>query len=176
MAVDVFADGLNQLIADENLSYDKIKVKLQKKYIEQDKKTIIEELYTSVGHKDDLTFVMPPIHYLFDKYISNIGNTYENVDLFSDYITTDALDYAITETPIENQFLNEVGTCKEEESLANKIEMCVKHIEESLDSLGSSLDDKYAFLKDLEDKIALQEKVLAIMNTSDEDDDAIFVV
>ena len=89
--------------------------------------------------------------------------TYEDVDLFNDYITTDALDYAITETPIENQFLNEVGTCREEESLANKIQLSVANIEESLDSLGSSLEEKYALVKELETKIAYQEKALASM-------------
>jgi hypothetical protein len=98
---------------------------------------------------------------------------YENVDLFNDYITTDALDYAITETPIENQFLNEVGTCKEEESLANKIQLCVSNVEESLDSLGSSLENKYALIRELEDKITLQEKALDIITG---DDQLIFVV
>lgn len=98
---------------------------------------------------------------------------YENVGLFEDYITTDALDYAITETPIENQYLNEVGTCKEEESLANKVQLAVENVEESLHSLGSSLEEKYALIRELEDKITLQEKALEIMG---QDEDLIFVV
>jgi hypothetical protein len=98
---------------------------------------------------------------------------YENVDLFTDYITTDALDYAITETPIENQFLNEVGTCREEGSLAEKVQLCVTNVEESLDSLGSSLEDKYALIHELESKIALQEKAIEILNG---DEELIFVV
>jgi len=98
--------------------------------------------------------------------------TYENVDLFNDYITTDALDYAITEVPIENQFLNEVGSCKEEESLGNKISLCVQSVEESLDTLGSSLDEKYKLVKELEDKIDLQEKAIFMLF----EDEPIFVV
>ena len=84
MEGDVSADALNQLIADEYLSYDKIRVYLEKKYKPTDKKEIIENLYTNIGIKDDLTLVVPPIHYLFDKYISNIGNTSENINLLFD--------------------------------------------------------------------------------------------
>jgi hypothetical protein len=97
---------------------------------------------------------------------------YENIDLFNDYITTDALDYAITEVPIENQFLKELGSCDEEESLANKILLCMKDTEKNFSLLGSTLDQKYKLLEELERKLLMQKAV--IESELGKDDENIF--
>jgi hypothetical protein len=100
---------------------------------------------------------------------------YENVDLFNDYITTDALDYAITEVPIENQFLAELGGCDEEESLAKKILLCIKDTKKNYALLGSSLEEKYKLIDELERKLLMQDAVIGTQKR-DDDDEEIFVV
>lgn len=98
--------------------------------------------------------------------------TYENIDLFNDYLTTDALDYAITEVSIENQFLKEIGGCNEEESLANKLLICIKDTKKKYTLLGSSLEEKYKLLDELEKKIALQQRVINFKGRDEEDEEA----
>lgn len=103
------------------------------------------------------------------------NKTYENVDLFHDYLTTDALDYAITEVPIESQFLKEIGECNEEESVAKKLLLCIKDVKKNYSLLGSSLEEKYKLLEELEQKLVMQDAYIMKKDNEDEDE-TIFVV
>ena len=98
---------------------------------------------------------------------------YEDISLFNDYITTDALDFAITEVSLEEQFMKEVEECGESEGLLDKVYNKITELDIQLENMGSSLENKYEIIKDLKDKIAKQELVIEKVFDIDED---IFVI
>lgn len=104
-----------------------------------------------------------------------VDDTFEHISLFNDYMTTDALDYAVTSVPIEMQFIQGQGQCNEEESLARKILLSMNEVNQGMDLLGSTLEQKYDLLQELETKIALQNRALASQNYSDDDENIFFV-
>lgn len=134
-------------------------------------------------YKDRLNIIIPKTHKeaikeesgFFKKIlkkipvVSNIvggkDSEYQHISLFNDNITTDALDFAITEVPLEIQFLKDVGKCSESESLQEKIYSKIEELSVTIDDMGSSIEDKYLIMSELKNKISRQEAILQKINS-----------
>jgi len=95
----------------------------------------------------------------------NILNDTDSTKYVGDFITTDVLDSAITEIPIETQLLKE-ETCSELSGINSRIIDELKEFMKMDEELGSTLR-KRKIKDDLEDKIKAQEEILSFIRKRD---------
>lgn len=170
--MDDFTDTLN-LMTD--IDYKKINTLLSDSKSQEFFNDVMREL-TKNFYKErlDVNIIVPSAKASKKTFYDNLKNfispsqQYEEISLFNDYITTDALDLAITEVSLEEQFMKEVDGCGESEGLLDKIYNKITELDIQLENMGSSLENKYEIIKELKDKIAKQEVVIEKISDTDE--------
>ncbi|MDD4930617.1 MAG: hypothetical protein PHG66_00490 [Candidatus Colwellbacteria bacterium] len=153
-------DTLNALLFDQTMRYYKDRL---------DVSIIIPKLPTKPTRGMIMSFfgsIKTKVYDSFNKDAAvNILDDTDSTKYFGDFITTDVLDGAITEIPIETQLLKE-ETCSELSGINSRIVGELKEFMKMDEELGSTAQKRK--LKDeLEEKIKAQEEILSIIRNRD---------
>lgn len=153
-------ETLNTLLFDQTMRYykDRLDVSIVVPELPQKPtRGIIANFFKSVKTK---------VYDSFNKDSSvNILNDTDSTKYFGDFITTDVLDSAITEIPIETQLLKE-ETCSELSGINNRIIDELKEFMKMDEELGST-SEKRRLKEELEEKIKSQEEIISIIRNRD---------
>lgn len=153
-------DTLNALLFDGTMRYYKERL---------DVSIVIPELPQKPTQGMITNFFKSVKTKVYDSYKGdstvNILDDTDSIKYFGDFITTDVLDAAITEIPIETQLLKE-ETCSELSGINSRIVDELKEFMKMDEELGSTLQ-KRQIKEELEEKIKAQDEIISIIRKRD---------
>lgn len=145
-------EAINALLFDQTMRYYKNRMDIIiPKVPQKTSKWMINNFFKAVKMKVYDSFK--------EDYKADLMNDVDSMEYFGDFITTDVLDAAITEVPIETQLLKE-ETCGELKGINNRIVDELNEFMRLDTELGSTVQ-KRILKKELEDKIRAQEEILS---------------
>jgi hypothetical protein len=118
----------------------------------------IKKVNTNIVNKFLKTIYISNTTFFNQNYKTDMIKDFDDISYFSNFITTDTLDDAITEIPIETQLFKE-DNCEELENLNSNMLNLLKDLRKDGDSLQEELPKKEALVRDLEEKIKKQEEI-----------------
>ena len=118
----------------------------------------IKKVNTNIVNKFLKTVYTSTTSLFNPNYKTDMLKDYDDMSYFNTYITTDTLDDAITEIPIEAQLFKDEG-CDELENLNSNMLNLLKDLRKDGDNLQDEIPRKEALIRDLEEKVKKQEEI-----------------